>query len=67
MLEIDKSKCVACGGCVGVCPFSALNLDQGRDLQIDHEKCTECGICVRFCPVGALKLGGKNDNYNKNK
>lgn len=58
-LAIEKKKCIACGGCVAVCPFNALELEAGREIKIDHEKCTRCGICTRFCPVGALAMGDK--------
>ena len=51
----DREKCLECAGCVGVCPFGALDMF-GLDLQIDAEKCERCGLCTRACPVGALKL-----------
>ena len=51
----DREKCLECAGCVGVCPFGALDMF-GLDLQIDAEKCKRCGLCTRACPVGALKL-----------
>lgn len=42
-----------CGGCVGICPFDALEL---RDAVITvRPNCTECDLCVRLCPVGALE------------
>ena len=56
MLVISHPKCVSCGGCVGICPVDALNLEEGRDLNVDNEKCINCAACVRFCPVGALKV-----------
>ncbi len=46
--------CMSCGGCVGVCPFLALNLDKGSEVVVDAEKCTDCGTCTKFCPVGAI-------------
>jgi ferredoxin len=54
-IDIDRSKCCYCGGCVGVCPADALEL---RDtiLCVDEEKCTKCGTCVKFCPVDAISL-----------
>ncbi|HIH98132.1 MAG TPA: 4Fe-4S binding protein [Thermoplasmata archaeon] len=51
-VEVDKKKCVWCGGCVATCPFDALTLRE-TVLEVD-ERCTGCGICVRFCPMGAL-------------
>jgi len=54
-LEIDREKCMGCGGCVSLCPVDALEL-KNKKLTIDHEKCVECGNCVKFCPVKALEI-----------
>ena len=51
----DRKVCLACAGCVGICPQMALDM-YGLDLQIDPEQCIKCGICVKACPVGALKI-----------
>lgn len=52
MIKVDEKKCLRCGGCVGVCPVSALTLTE-HGIKCD-QKCTNCGICINFCPVGAL-------------
>lgn len=41
-----------CGGCVGICPFDALELRHG--VITVRPSCTECDLCVRLCPVEAL-------------
>ncbi len=68
--HIDKSKCVECGRCARVCPFSAI-ISQKRPCQnsckvnailineskaatIDNNKCISCGACVYQCPFGAI-------------
>ena len=68
--HIEKSKCVECGLCAKVCPYSAI-IDRKRPCQmackikaisineeqaacIDYEKCTACGACVYQCPFGAV-------------
>ena len=56
----DRKVCLACAGCVGLCPKMALDM-YGLDLQIDSEKCIKCGICVKACPVGALKITEVSD------
>ncbi|RLI87927.1 MAG: ferredoxin [Candidatus Altiarchaeales archaeon] len=57
-IEVDKSRCCYCGGCVGVCPQDALELKE-TILFVDNDKCTGCGMCIKFCPVDALSF--KND------
>lgn len=60
MWSVDPNKCLRCGGCVGVCPVSALELTE-HGLEIDKKKCTECKICEKFCPVGAIKVKKNED------
>lgn len=68
--HIDKSKCVDCGACAKVCPFSAIvnkkrpcqsackvkaiSMNENKAAKIDHNKCTACGACVYQCPFGAI-------------
>jgi len=68
--HIDKTKCVECGQCAKVCPYSAI-VNRKRPCQnackvkaitisddnvaaIDNEKCIQCGACVYQCPFGAV-------------
>lgn len=68
--HIDKSKCVDCGRCAKVCPYSAIanhmrpcessckikaiSRAETNEAVIDNEKCTSCGNCVYTCPFGAI-------------
>ena len=68
--HIDKSKCVNCGACAKVCPYSAIAnrkrpcqiackinaVKTGEDgtAVIDNDKCISCGACVYQCPFGAI-------------
>lgn len=68
--HIDKSKCVECGACAKVCPFSAIvsrkrpcqnackikaiSMNENKAAKIDDEKCISCGACVYQCPFGAI-------------
>lgn len=67
---IDKDKCIECGACAKVCPYSAISnrkrpcqnackvkaisMDENRAACIDNEKCISCGACVYQCPFGAI-------------
>ena len=51
--NVDKKKCLACGGCISVCPQDALLMFGGKAFVID-EKCISCAICIRVCPIGAI-------------
>lgn len=53
-MKVNRTKCLYCGGCVGICPANALELDE-TILKVDEKKCTKCGLCVKFCPVGAIR------------
>lgn len=49
---VNQEKCIGCSACVPACPFSAIDMVNGK-AQI-NEKCTLCGACVPVCPVEAI-------------
>lgn len=67
---IDKSKCLKCGRCQDVCPYSAIikyerpcaaacgvdaiKSDELGRAKIDYDKCVACGQCIVSCPFGAI-------------
>ena len=68
--HIDKDKCVECGACSKVCPYSAIanhkrpcevackvkaiTMDNNHTAVINNDKCIQCGACVYQCPFGAI-------------
>ena len=68
--HIDKTKCVECGACAKVCPYTAIvkrtrpcqnackvkaiSMNEQKAATIDNHKCIQCGACVYQCPFGAI-------------
>lgn len=68
--HIDKSKCVDCGACAKVCPYTAIinrkrpcesackikaiSMNEDKAAKINNDKCIACGACVYQCPFGAI-------------
>lgn len=52
MVKIDVDTCVGCGGCIDLCPATAICLVNDRS-RIDVDLCLECLTCVKVCPVKA--------------
>ncbi len=52
MVTIDTNICLVCGGCIDLCPKTAIHMVDDR-VVIIPEKCVECKICVQVCPVRA--------------
>jgi len=66
----DKQKCVNCGACAKVCPYTAIanrkrpcenackikaiSMGENSAAHIDNSKCISCGACVYQCPFGAI-------------
>ncbi len=57
MIEVSPGRCIACGGCIPLCPEDSLNLEKG--VLTVRENCAECGLCIPGCPHGALSFEGK--------
>lgn len=64
--ERGKTKCVACGLCMIVCPSRCIYIETGEDeegrrvplrYELDASRCIYCGYCEEACPVGAIFLG----------
>jgi NADH-quinone oxidoreductase subunit I len=64
--ERGKTKCVACGLCVVVCPSQCIYVETAEDEEgrrypakyvIDSTRCIFCGYCEEACPVNAIFMG----------
>lgn len=45
---VDSGKCIGCGTCVVICPFSCLEYKKGNPSLV--KECKICGICPAVCP-----------------
>jgi heterodisulfide reductase subunit A len=60
----NERSCTACGNCVEVCPFGAIEIQEGRFGMTAHvsvAQCKGCGCCVAACPSGAMQQKGFDD------
>jgi electron transfer flavoprotein alpha subunit len=51
-ITIDKDKCTGCGACAGACPFSAIEIKEGKAFI--NEYCNVCRACLNSCPENAI-------------
>jgi heterodisulfide reductase subunit A len=60
--HIQPDRCSACGGCVEVCPFSAIDFNPGQTAaEVNPALCKGCGACAAACPSEAITLRGFNN------
>jgi uncharacterized protein (DUF362 family)/Pyruvate/2-oxoacid:ferredoxin oxidoreductase delta subunit len=50
--RVDRTACVACGGCAEACPVAAVEV-KGHAI-IDRDRCIECFCCMEACPADAI-------------
>ncbi len=56
-IRIDKSKCVGCGRCAGVCPGSLIAMNAEGKAEMRYPKdCWGCASCVKECKKCAIAL-----------
>ena len=51
---VDAARCVGCGDCIPVCPYTAIARGPEEKAQINAALCLGCGTCVATCPSGAI-------------
>lgn len=58
---IDRSTCIACGECAGICPTETLAAgDDGVRIDPSTELgCIACGQCMMVCPTDSVAVTGR--------
>jgi heterodisulfide reductase subunit A len=60
--QVRAESCSACGACVAVCPFGAIEIDESKRVAVVNEAlCKGCGVCSATCRSGAIDLRGFRD------
>jgi heterodisulfide reductase subunit A len=57
--EVDEDLCIACGACVAVCKYGAINVQAGprrKRAVVNPALCKGDGLCNSKCPMAAVSL-----------
>lgn len=56
--NINEKKCSACGICLSVCPYNAIEKDEEtKRAKVLETFCKGCGTCAASCPSEAIVAG----------
>lgn len=51
-IYIDVDLCTGCKRCVKICPYSGVDVKDGK--AVINDRCTSCGACIDTCPEQAI-------------
>ncbi|MBM3323621.1 hydrogenase iron-sulfur subunit, partial [candidate division WOR-3 bacterium] len=52
--SVIEEKCTACGACVRVCPYKAIEWEKGKPAHVVQAVCAGCGTCAAECRFDAI-------------
>ncbi|MBW1636792.1 MAG: 4Fe-4S dicluster domain-containing protein [Deltaproteobacteria bacterium] len=55
-VDVDKEKCTGCEECIGACPSSVFELEDGKSEPVEMDECIGCETCVEVCPEEAITV-----------
>jgi heterodisulfide reductase subunit A len=53
---VDESRCIGCGLCISICPYSAIEKDEKGLAKVNEVLCKGCGTCAASCPKRAISM-----------
>lgn len=53
---VDEDLCSSCGTCIRLCPYSAIQKDEGGIARVNDVLCKGCGVCAATCPEKAISM-----------
>ena len=68
--NVDQLSCVACGDCVAICPYKAIEMKINKEVtrrnfkncaEVNPVLCKGCGACTAACRSGCITLDGFDD------
>ena len=68
--RVNQVECVACGDCVAICPFKAIDMVRNKEVlrrtfkdtaEVNPALCKGCGTCAAACRSGCITLDGFDD------
>jgi len=60
--KIDPDLCSGCMGCIDVCPYGAISMDERTSrAKVNEALCKGCGACASACVSEAVTLMGFNN------
>lgn len=60
----DTDKCIGCGICEDLCPYSAIRrvkIGKLKKAEVVTAACKGCGVCSSICPSRAISMGRFTD------
>lgn len=55
-VTVNQETCAGVQACIGVCPTSALSLNDNGKAECDADLCIDCGVCIEVCPMQAISF-----------